>query len=92
MRGLKCYQRRQSGHKAYVAPYTGAWIEIDGTIWTCHEKTVAPYTGAWIEISVFDTISFAPIVAPYTGAWIEMFMYSSRYSCNPGRTLHGCVD
>ena len=33
-----------------VAPYTGAWIEIQyrGRIWQRGE--VAPYTGAWIEI------------------------------------------
>ncbi|WP_404351911.1 hypothetical protein [Caproicibacterium sp. XB2] len=33
-----------------VAPYTGAWIEIDTQKKTAGNITVAPYTGAWIEI------------------------------------------
>ena len=34
-----------------VAPYTGAWIEIEIRLTCCTCKTVAPYTGAWIEIN-----------------------------------------
>ena len=33
-----------------VAPYTGAWIEINGVKYQVTENIVAPYTGAWIEI------------------------------------------
>ena len=33
-----------------VAPFTGAWIEIDFTHITNHGVLVAPFTGAWIEI------------------------------------------
>ena len=35
-----------------VAPYTGAWIEIDMEDWGSVHGDVAPYTGAWIEIDV----------------------------------------
>ncbi|WP_404351843.1 hypothetical protein [Caproicibacterium sp. XB2] len=34
----------------FVAPYTGAWIEIFGFPASTSETIVAPYTGAWIEI------------------------------------------
>ena len=36
----------------FVAPFTGAWIEINHllTHFTAH-KNVAPFTGAWIEIA-----------------------------------------
>ena len=33
-----------------VAPFTGAWIEIKGTIFPLKSVSVAPFTGAWIEI------------------------------------------
>ncbi len=35
-----------------VAPYTGAWIEINSRYWFSHVSVVAPYTGAWIEIKI----------------------------------------
>ena len=34
----------------FVAPYTGAWIEIMVTAEYLKAHYVAPYTGAWIEI------------------------------------------
>ncbi len=34
-----------------VAPYTGAWIEIQNTSNDYCNSFVAPYTGAWIEMS-----------------------------------------
>ena len=33
-----------------VAPYTGAWIEINALRPNFTFPIVAPYTGAWIEI------------------------------------------
>ncbi len=33
-----------------VAPYAGAWIEIDGYGRAWCVTIVAPYAGAWIEI------------------------------------------
>ena len=40
-----------------VAPFTGAWIEINISItYTCCNTEVAPFTGAWIEI--IDPLAF----------------------------------
>ena len=33
-----------------VAPYTGAWIEIEALEDLATVTAVAPYTGAWIEM------------------------------------------
>ena len=33
-----------------VAPFTGAWIEIQVWVNPTLEERVAPFTGAWIEI------------------------------------------
>ncbi len=37
-------------HIHIVAPYTGAWIEIQILLQLLGKQKVAPYTGAWIEI------------------------------------------
>ncbi len=34
----------------YVAPYIGAWIEMDLLLHPSTIKAVAPYIGAWIEM------------------------------------------
>ena len=37
--------------KPFVAPFTGAWIEIYVTYWPDRRHClVAPFTGAWIEM------------------------------------------
>ena len=33
-----------------VAPFTGAWIEINSLVFPTPISAVAPFTGAWIEI------------------------------------------
>ena len=35
-----------------VAPFTGAWIEIQLTVIVSEYLMVAPFTGAWIEIKL----------------------------------------
>ena len=35
-----------------VAPYTGAWIETNKTMFNKAKVKVAPYTGAWIETPI----------------------------------------
>ena len=37
-------------HINYVAPFAGAWIEIQSTVKSQLESFVAPFAGAWIEI------------------------------------------
>ena len=56
-----------------VAPFTGAWIEIDW--WydkNSYRLDVAPFTGAWIEIYFCHQLRPFLFVAPFTGAWIEI--------------------
>ena len=50
MRGLKYSSFNVFFYHFYVAPYTGAWIEIYAKIGHYLNYDVAPYTGAWIEI------------------------------------------
>ena len=56
-----------------VAPYAGAWIEIDFAVQgTGTSSPVAPYAGAWIEIPYLVILYSSFSVAPYAGAWIEI--------------------
>ena len=52
----------------YVAPYTGAWIEI---LWyrsdSWSEIDVAPYTGAWIEMPIIEAIGYKVPCRPLYG-------------------------
>ena len=43
------------GKDLYVAPFTGAWIEIYPGRPHGHDGAVAPFTGAWIEILSMGT-------------------------------------
>ncbi len=76
-RGLKfiCIPVQPIGQ--LVAPYTGAWIEIEFCTTLIAEDNVAPYTGAWIEMLLKDN-GYLPLieVAPYTGAWIEIAVFT----------------
>ena len=49
-RGLK-YRAISIRHLYAVAPYAGAWIEIDLARQELNRLNVAPYAGAWIEMS-----------------------------------------
>ena len=58
-----------------VAPFVGAWIEIEEDYSGTHDEIVAPFVGAWIEIMfVCDNMS-NDMVAPFVGAWIEITEY-----------------
>ena len=56
-----------------VAPYAGAWIEINDVVAFCIAFAVAPYAGAWIEIKLYPIPFTIFSVAPYAGAWIEIY-------------------
>ena len=75
-----------------VAPYAGAWIEIDAIESYSNIAQVAPYAGAWIEINSTHVQPFMLFVAPYAGAWIEMLSTRPQARSTPSRTLRGCVD
>ena len=49
-RGLKYADDNPLVNHANVAPYMGAWIEIENGRMNKRQKQVAPYMGAWIEI------------------------------------------
>ena len=75
-----------------VAPFTGAWIEIEPIPPMVFRMLVAPFTGAWIEITPSMTVLMGPDVAPFTGAWIEMHTLPYRVVGWWRRSLHGSVD
>ena len=52
VRGLKYEASSAIVKEETVAPYTGAWIEINIYLFLPSKALVAPYTGAWIEILV----------------------------------------
>ena len=80
------------GNTSYVAPYTGAWIEIHFYSPFPLPPSVAPYTGAWIEIHFYGILFVLQGVAPYTGAWIEIATSFPTNQILLCRSLHGSVD
>ncbi|WP_404351955.1 hypothetical protein [Caproicibacterium sp. XB2] len=52
---MKCCYTSYALVTRWVAPYTGAWIEIDIRMTAEIYTHVAPYTGAWIEM-IFKAI------------------------------------
>ena len=50
---MKCRDKAVHGAGHFVAPFTGAWIEIypESTA-SLVRDAVAPFTGAWIEIAI----------------------------------------
>ena len=77
-RGLKYIRPIVIRRIGLVAPFTGAWIEINMAQTVIQEIQVAPFTGAWIEIRRWECPCCPAAVAPFTGAWIEI---------EPGQTL-----
>ena len=92
MRGLKSYCCGVAESDAPVAPYAGAWIEINGHMKDAGGIAVAPYAGAWIEINHLLGSFLGDGVAPYAGAWIEIVLVPATVGAENSRTLRGCVD
>ena len=68
-----------------VAPFAGAWIEIN-VLGGCKSlREVAPFAGAWIEIDVAFSGECSELVAPFAGAWIEI--RSSRWRKHENQSL-----
>ena len=51
MRGLKYWETIKAKAGELVAPFAGAWIEIDNPEAFDAQAYVAPFAGAWIEIT-----------------------------------------
>ena len=49
---MKCSMGNKMMIRPQVAPFTGAWIEIQDAVVDLYLDIVAPFTGAWIEIDL----------------------------------------
>ena len=79
-------------HWTLVAPFAGAWIEIQLSARNDVHDLVAPFAGAWIEISILMNLEKSIRVAPFAGAWIEIHKHPRQECHCPGRSLRGSVD
>ena len=75
-----------------VAPFAGAWIEINHSFLYMYPSSVAPFAGAWIEIRIFSLRYSLICVAPFAGAWIEIACEIISVAGMNGRSLRGSVD
>ena len=72
-RGLKSAALDNKIIKGFVAPYTGAWIEI--ILWDAPAASAArslPTRERGLKFRIDDIECHKVDVAPYTGAWIEI--------------------
>ena len=53
------------GRGDVVAPFTGAWIEINAINGYVYTPDFAPFTGAWIEMGAARLLGVAHCVAPF---------------------------
>ena len=76
----------------YVAPYTGAWIEIpDPVVYRLVPGSLPTRErGLKYKLIRFDAKNVQ--VAPYTGAWIEINYLEVNWIRRYSRSLHGSVD
>ena len=76
-----------------VAPFTGAWIEINLSSMS-HIPVIVSHPSRVRGLKY--THSYYPRgkhnVAPFTGAWIEIETNAANSARALRRTLHGCVD
>ena len=76
----------------FVALFTRAWIEIDGSTPFEYVYTVALFTRAWIEIFTLPLDITAKRVALFTRAWIEIMPLEKATDLTVSRPLHEGVD
>ena len=93
VRGLKSGIHRHVPQLIWVAPFTGAWIEIQiREAW----RPAAPrrtLPGVVVCNKRFlNSAKACRSVAPFTGAWIEISCRTGATTRTSCRTLHGCVD
>ena len=74
-----------------VAPFAGAWIEINHIHLGFFVVHVAPFAGAWIEILVASSLSVLPWSLPSRerGLKYRIESYNPIFNC---RSLRGSVD
>ena len=74
-----------------VAPFAGAWIEIEKFNRFLETKTVAPFAGAWIEISVRVSEIVIAMSLPSRERGLKYHPCEIDESL-PRRSLRGSVD
>ena len=93
VRGLKCWRQITEMRGVRVAPFTGAWIEMEEVIRRCIENEVAPFTGAWIEIlTPRKPHSKLGWSHPSRVRGLKFSLDTTKRLLYYSRTLHGCVD
>ena len=60
-RGLKFIHGKPADRQHIVAPFAGAWIEIQKIRRTDKVTEVAPFAGAWIEIANGEALNSASL-------------------------------
>ena len=74
-----------------VAPFTGAWIEINVKNIDLSTFPVAPFTGAWIEIGLKKLSLAVPLSLPSRGRGLKFLAVKDK-GIVTSRSLHGGVD
>ncbi len=91
-RGLKLYRRRRNTSQLRVAPFAGAWIEIEWHVGECFLQYVAPFAGAWIEILFAGGKLFVAVKSLPSRERGLKFKFVNFVSDQLGRSLRGSVD
>ena len=83
---MKWYEAEFPELKDHVAPFTGAWVEIEMKVRLEDYLTVAPFTGAWVEISS-SWVSFHSVTASHPSR-VRGLKCSRRVLRTPPRMSH----
>ena len=75
-----------------VAPFTGAWIEMQAGPAKRSVDPSLPSRERGLKSSRGPSFGYLSSVAPFTGAWIEIAKGSEAEANHRGRSLHGSVD
>ena len=78
--------------KIFVAPHTGAWIEILSVRQFQTAKIVAPHTGAWIEITIVWASDWSRLSRSPHGSVNWNYFFYLLFSKHFSRSPHGSVN
>ena len=91
-RGLKSTLPRPKWQTAQVAPFAGAWIEMQTVNRKPPSIVSLPSRERGLKSVLIPVILILCKVAPFAGAWIEIFFQSAPADARPRRSLRGSVD
>ena len=75
-----------------VAPFTGAWIEMELAGLEDGPEIVAPFTGAWIEMLLSSGPAVLQVSLPSRERGLKSEILLPYRRAGQGRSLHGSVD